>query len=209
MIDLKFADQVITVKKIRDEDFSPLHHEILDQLQYQPHTLLFSDDRWRCIYLGAGEEKAVYCVCDHDQRVFAIELIDERHYLNGRFVGGKYFFNKRISSLANIKASPDSEFGLTFSGLFKIREFVHGYEWARFQFDPRKKTGIDIFLTSFLQSLLMTRFREYQARYKDVHDRNVLFEIRNRNQSGIPIILKTWRGYLRVAKIGLQPIDVR
>lgn len=37
--------------------------------------LTFHDPRWRVTYLGRGEEKAVFCVCDHAQRVFAVELM--------------------------------------------------------------------------------------------------------------------------------------
>jgi hypothetical protein len=206
---LRFSDQLLAVSKIQESDFTVAHHENLSELKYQQQTLHFPDSRWRALYLGAGEEKAVFCVCDHERRVFTVELIDERHYLNGRFVGGKYFFNKRIGSLTNVKANPDSEFGLTFTGLIKVREFAHGYEWARFQFNPRKKSWLDSVLTGFLQSALAAQFSTYQAHYKDVHARNVLFEIRDFRQSGVPVILRDWTGKIRVARIGLQPIDVR
>jgi hypothetical protein len=178
-------------------------------MRYEHGTLIFSDPRWQCNYLGAGEEKAVYCVRDHEQHVFAIELIDERHYLNGRFVGGLYYFNKRLTALENSKANPDSEFGLTFTGLIKVREFVNGYEWGCFQFDPRHKSRIDPLLTSWLQSAYSSQFRQYQSRYRDVHDRNVMFEIKSLDQAGVLMLTKTWAGKLALIKVGLQPIDVR
>jgi hypothetical protein len=206
---LPFGDQILTVSKIQESDFSAAHHETLSEMKYDERALHFLDPRWCALYLGAGEEKAVFCVCDHERRVFAVELIDERHYLNGRFVGGKYFFNKRVKTLADVKANADSEFGLTFTGLIKVREFVYGYEWARFQFDPRKKGWLDNPLTAFLQSMLMPQFNTYQAHYKDVHARNVLFEIRDWRQSGVPIIMKNWAGKVQTLKIGLQPVDVR
>jgi hypothetical protein len=165
--------------------------------------------RWKCLYLGAGEEKAVFCVCDHEHQIFAVEVIDERHYLNGRFVGGKYYFNKRIPALENVKANPDSEFGLTFTGLIKVREFVYGYEWGRFQFDPRCRSLVDPVLTSFLQTLFSGQFRQYHAHYRDVHDRNVMFEIRPFDQAGVPMLVRTWSSKLALVKVGLQPIDVR
>jgi len=71
-------------RKSANRVFTPYHHEILAQMRYEQDSLLFPDDRWQGRYLGRGEEKAVFCVCDHEQRVFALELIDERHYLNGR-----------------------------------------------------------------------------------------------------------------------------
>lgn len=209
MFHLRFGEQIIAVTKIREEDFTTLHHNTLERLRFENGKLLFPNPDWRSLYLGAGEEKAVFCVCDESRRVFAVELIDEPHYLNGRFVGGQYFFSKRVQALHAVRANASSEFGLTFSGLVKVREFVHGYEWSRFQFDPRKQTMIDNLLTTYLQSTLGWRFKEIQAHYKDVHERNVLFEIGEFNQPGIPIILRTWIGILRIARIRLQAIDVR
>ena len=209
MFALRFDQDIVQVSKIRDVDFTPVHHDVLTQMQYQAGRLILPDPRWHSQYLGEGEEKAVFCVCDENQRVFAVELIDERHYLNGRFVTGTYFFDKRIPALNHVKAHADSEFGLMFTGLVKVREFAHGYEWGRFQFDPRRKTALDIPLTAFLQSVFMSQFRHYQSHYRDVHDRNVLFEIRDFHQPGVPLLIKTWTSQLAAVKIGLQPIDVR
>jgi hypothetical protein len=209
VFDLKFGDTLIPVTKITAGQLTEAHRQILMQARYEQQKLSFPDERWHSLYLGAGEEKAVFCVCDDAQRVFAVELIDERHYLNGRFVGGQYFFNLRVPALANVKAQHDSDFGLMFTGLIKVREFVYGYEWARFQFDPQRKTAFDHPLTAFLQSGLMSQFRHYQSQYRDVHDRNVLFEILPINGHGVPVILRTWAGRLTLAKVRLQPVDVR
>src|SRR5258708_37181519 len=170
MFALKFGDEIIEVNKIRDEEFTNAHHDVLSTMCYEHQKLLFSDERWHSLYLGAGEEKAVFCVCDQNHSVFAVEMIDERSYLNGRFVGGKYFFNKHSRSISNQKSQSDSEFSLIFTGLVKVREYVHGYEWSRFQFDPTKRSGVDIFLTSFLQTVFDARFRQYQSHYHDVHE---------------------------------------
>jgi hypothetical protein len=206
---LKFGDQVIPVRKILADDFTPEHHDIIAGLQYQPARLIFPDARWHSLYLGAGEEKAVFGVCDHTGCVFAIELIDERHYLNGRFVGGTYFFQKRIPALTGVKAQPDSEFGLMFTGLIKVREFVHGFEWGHFQFHPFRKTWVDSFFTAWLQSVYNAKYQHYCSLYKDVHDRNVLFEIRAFHESGFPLIVRNQAGRLEMVKIGIQPVDVR
>ena len=141
---LRFGDEVKTVNKIKQDEFTPLHRETLAQVQYEHQNLVFADERWWSIYLGAGEEKAVYCICDHNDRVFALEAIDERHYLNGRFVGGEYFFNVRIGGLVG-KGSSGALIGTSFTGLAKIREYVYGYEWARFQFSPGRKRRLDHF----------------------------------------------------------------
>lgn len=206
---LRFGPHIVPVTKIREQDFTPFHHEILSQMRYEADTLLFSDERWHARYLGRGEEKAVFCVCDHEQRVFAVELIDERHYLNGRFATGQYFFNLRVPPLTGIRAQSDSEFGLMFTGLVKVREFVHGHVWARFPFHPHKKTLLDGLLTSVLQSVYQAQFLAYRERYKDVHEWNVAFEIRSRHQAGFPLLIRTESGHLSLVKVGLQPIDVR
>jgi hypothetical protein len=206
---LSFDGQIIGVTKITEQEFTPAHNDLISSLVYTPQRLTFPDPRWRSLYLGAGEEKAVYCVCDENLRVFALELIDERHYLNGRFVGGQYFANRRVATLANVRANPDSEFGLAFTGLVKVREFVYGYEWSRFQYDPRRFTALDGILTAYLKSFLAAQFNTYRARYEDVHDRNILFEIRPRHQSGVPVLIRDHAGHLKLVKVGLQPIDVR
>lgn len=205
---LKFGNEVKTVSKIEQDEFSPLHREILTQAQYEQRNLAFPDERWRSVYLGAGEEKAVFCVCDHNDRVFALEAIDERHYLNGRFVGGEYFFNARIGGLVS-QGSSGALIGMSFTGLAKIREFVYGYEWARFQFSPEKRLWIDRPLTAFLRSALSSQFNGYRQRYKDVHDRNVMFEIRTLDRRGVPAVAQDWCGKVQLIKVGLQPIDVR
>jgi hypothetical protein len=100
-------------------------------------------------------------------------------------------------------------FGLMFSGKVRVREFVHGYEWARFQFDPRKQSWVDSLLTGWLRSLLGQQFNMYRRHYKDVHDRNVMFELRAPGDRGVPVVVRDWNGKLRLVKVGLQPIDVR
>src|SRR5687767_8195349 len=107
---LQFENEVSIVSKIEKATFTSLHHDILDSLQYADGQLNFADERWKSIYLGAGEEKAVYCICDHEQHVFALEVINENSYLNGRLIDGEYFFDKRIRGLTNIQPNPDALF---------------------------------------------------------------------------------------------------
>jgi hypothetical protein len=209
MFPLRFDDTIREVDKITRNDFTPRHREIMEQAQFHDGNISLPDQQWRSILLGAGEEKAVFCICDHNTKVFAVEAIDERTYLNGRFVGGEYFFDVFAPGFAGARLSPQSLAGLTFSGKLKIREFVNGYEWARFQFDPGKRGWLDALLTSWLQASLGAQFEDYRRHYKDVHERNVLFEIRERGQRGVFAIARDWKGRARVVKVGLQPIDVR
>lgn len=206
MFPLKFDQQIRSVTKIQAHDFTDAHREALMQARFQSGSLSLPDSRWATEYLGAGEEKAVFCICDPDDRVFAVELLDGRTYLNGRFVGGQYFFDLRIPGLSNVKLNPDSEFGLMFTGKVKVREFVHGYEWARFRFDPRKPSWLDGLLTSYLRSLLSSRFNHYRSLYQDVHDRNVLFELRAPHEKGIALFARNRAGQLRLVKVRLQPL---
>lgn len=205
---LKFGNDIRTVEKIQPDQFSSDHKEIVRGVTHNNGQLRFADDRWVSEFLGAGEEKAVFCVCDHNDRVFALELIDERTYLNGRFVGGKYFCDTTAPALRKAQPNGKSLIRLMFTGKVKAREYVDGYEWARFQYDREKKTWVDGWLTSWLRLFLGAQFEHYRARYKDVHERNVMFEIREEGK-GVPVIAKDWIGKVRMLKVGLQPIDVR
>ncbi len=182
---------------------------MISQAKYHEGYLSLPDRGWSTALLGAGEEKAVFVVCDNENRVFALEVIDQRTYLNGRFVGGDYFLSTVASHLQNVKYSSRALVGLTFSGLVKAREYVYGYEWARFQYSPSKQGAFDIILTDWLKSFLTPQFNSYKAQYKDVHDRNIMFEIREKSKKGIPVIVKDWLGKTNFVKVGVQPIDVR
>lgn len=208
MFYLKFGDQIKLVRKIKESEFTSYHHEVLAGIKLQDGNIVIASPDWYSVHLGAGEEKAVFCICDNENRVFALEVIDEKHYLNGRFVGGQYFFDKRIEALQNKKLKPDSWIGLTFTGLVKVREFVYGYEWGRFQLNPNKQVWVDHILTSWVQFFLSSRFNEFKKRYKDVHERNVMLEIRD-SKPGIPVITKDWTGRVRLVRAWIQPIDVR
>ncbi len=209
MLPLKFGTNTYTVSKIERKSFTSLHHEILDSLTYAGGKLIFTDDRWKSAYLGAGEEKAVYCVCDHEQQVFALEIINENTYLNGRLIDGDYFFEKRIRGLTNIEPNPEALFRYVFTGLVKVREYVYGYTWDHFQFDARGKSKLDPIMTSILQGFFGAEVSQYRTHYKDVHDRNVMFEIRPTSERGWPIVYRDCTGKPGFGKVGIRAIDVR
>jgi len=209
MFPLKIGNDVKIVRKIDMGEFSNTHREVISQAEYKDGQLSFPHSGWSASFLGAGEEKAVFVISDNDNRIFALEVIDQRTYLNGRFVGGCYFFETIVSNLQNIKYHPKAVVGLTFTGLVKAREYVHGYEWARFQYSPNKQSAFDTILTSWLRTFFTFQFNTYRSQYKDVHDRNIMFEIRGNTEKGVPITIKNWLGKTMLVKVGIQPIDVR
>jgi hypothetical protein len=60
-----------------------------------------------------------------------------------------------------------------------------------------------------LQSILGARYATYQRHYRDVHERNVLFEVRPHNQRGVPALARDAAGRIHLVRIALQPIDLR
>jgi hypothetical protein len=200
---------VVELFKAGAADFTEWHDHQFAEMRFADRLLHFPDPRWRCVYLGKGEEKAAFCVSDHQQRVFVVEVIDERTYLNGRFATGTYFFERRVAGLSGVDFDSRALIGLRFTGLIKIREFVDGYEWARFQWRPDRRSRLDRPLTAVLHLILGARYDAYQRRYRDVHERNVLFEIRNLHTSGVPMLARDAAGRVRLVRVGLQPVDVR
>lgn len=206
---LLFDHQIRIVEKIQVQEFSHQHREVLQTLRYAQGKLQLSEPTWSASFVGAGEEKAVFCLCDQNNRVFALEAIDERYYQNGRLADGAYFCNLAIEGLRNVPFREEALIGLRFTGLARIREYVYGYEWSRFQLDPHKQTSGDRIVTAWLQFCLAEQYAEYLRHYHDVHGRNILFEIREWTSKGVPVVLRDWSGHLRRAKIGTRPIDVR
>ncbi len=140
----------------------------------------------------------------HDQQFAAVTFADR-----GRFVAGTYFFERRVAGISGVDFDPRALIGLRFTGLIKVREFVDGYEWARFQWRPDRRSRLDRPLTAVLRLVLGGRYEAYQRRYRDVHERNVLFEVRTRNTSGVPVLARDAAGRVRLVRAGLQPVDLR
>ncbi|GAA1653935.1 hypothetical protein [Catellatospora bangladeshensis] len=176
---------------------------------YDGRLLRFPDPEWRCVYLGAGEEKACFGVRDGAGRMFVLEVLDERTYLNGRFVGGTYFGDHRVPGLAGVPKSPGAAIGLRFTGLVKARQWVYGHEWARFRWRPDRPSPLDAPLTAYLRLVLGGRYARYHRHYRDVHERNVLFEVRPARARGVPVVTRDLHGRIGLRRVGLQPIDLR
>lgn len=64
-------------------------------------------------------------------------------------------------------------------------------------------------LTAYLRTWLIGRYQEYRARYGDVHERNVLFELRPLVGRGVPVVVRDAAGRHRQVRVALRPVDVR
>ena len=133
-----FDDGVRLVQKIRKEEVTGEHHRVLAEARLEDRRLVLPVRSWTASCLGWGQEKVVFCVSDDQQRVCAVECIDERTYKNGRAVEADYFFVHDAAGLDGVRWSPLAIGGLRFTGLIKVREFIYGYVWCRFPFDPRR-----------------------------------------------------------------------
>lgn len=205
---MMFGGEAKRVSKIQRADFTPHHHAVIESITYADGSLIFNDERWVSVYLGAGEEKAVYCICDHQDFVFALEVINEHTYLNGRLIDGEYFFENRVSGLANVQPDENALYRYAFTGLVKSREFIYGYTWDRFQCGNRK-SWLDSLATAYLQTFLGGQAAHYRAHYKDAHDRNLMFELQPWRPTGLPVIYGDCTGKLRLGSVTLRGIDLR
>jgi hypothetical protein len=114
-----------------------------------------------------------------------------------------------VPGLAGVPKSPGATIGLRFTGLVKARQWAYGHEWARFRWRPDRPSPLDGPLTAYLRLMLGGRYAAYQRRYRDVHERNVLFEVRPAAARGVPVLVRDGSGRVRVARVGLAPIDLR
>ena len=208
---LLFDGELVDVRKLLLEEFCEHHRNVLLGMKVCGEGLHFPNTDWRVRFLGMGEEKAVYCVCDSDNRVFALEVLRVAGYRNGRLADTEYYEQQMyIPQLRELERGTDSIFQDGFSGNLKVREFVHGYEWAKFHLRVDKPTfGVDTFLTTVLQAIWSNRFQQFATTFGDVHDANVMFELRNWRMTGFPIPAFDAAGKFHIFRVGLRPIDVR
>jgi len=196
-------------QKIMKHEVSPTHLEIIRNIELKNQQLIFPENAvmWMSGLLGSGEEKAVYVVRDRQSKIFALELINEKHYLNGRLIDGEYFGAVQAKGIRGVRLNPESVIGLEFTGLVKIREFIYGYEWGGF--NAYKNKFINSIVAKRLKTKLKEDFDRYYNNYKDVHDRNVMFELCPPSQKGVKVFMKDISGVRRRFSIRLRGIDLR
>ncbi len=83
-----------------------------------------------------------------------------------------------------------------------------GSAW-RFGWRPDRAGRLDALLTGYLRLFLGGRYDRYRRQYSDVHERNVLFEVRPARARGVPVLARDLAGRVRLVRVGLQPIDLR
>lgn len=206
---MKFGDELCMVSKLKKSDYSDRHIECIRNMRYENKRLIFDNANWKSILLGAGEEKAVYAVCDENKKVFALELIDERYYLNGRLIEGEYFGNITCKGVKGQRFNPDSLIGLCFTGLVRPREFVYGFEWGMFRRNHNSSSVFDGIITEYLHMLFHSEFEYFSEHFKDVHDRNVMFEILPRGMGKVNISFIGADNVLRRISVNIRGIDLR
>jgi hypothetical protein len=91
----------------------------------------------------------------------------------------------------------------------KVRQFADGNEYARFQWRPDRRRGVDHLLTAWLRTFLSGQYRRYGKRYRDVHERNVPFEPHPWYARGVPVLMRDASGRVRLARVRLAPVDLR
>ena len=195
--------------KIMKHEVTPQHIEMIKNITFSDGKLHFPENSslWMSGFLGHGEEKAVYVVRDRQSRIFALEIIDEKHYLNGRLVDGEYFATIYNANLRGIRFNPESVIGLEFTGLVKMREFIYGYEWSGYGL--HKNAFLNSLIVQYLRTFLRSDFERYYENYKDVHERNVMFELCHRKTKGVPLTITAITGRKHKFSVRLRGIDLR
>lgn len=206
---MDFNGEIRMVKKLPTNGFTQAHAREIVAMQFSQQKLYFSDSAWSSKLLGSGEEKAVYAVCDSENHVFALELIDERYYLNGRVIGGTYFGEIQCGGIKGCCLHPEALVGLQFTGLVKPREYIRGFEWGRFHWNANRNHLFDHLITVCLHRVFRQDFLEMAQRYGDAHDRNIFFELLPAGEGKTSLYLKNCAGKWERLSLQLRGIDLR
>ena len=178
------------------------HAAQIRQAVYDGRLLRFPDPAWRCAYLGAGEEKACFGVRDADGRMFVLEVIDERTYLNGRFVGGAYFGDQRVPGLAGVPKSARATVGLRFTGRSRPGS---GCTATSGRVSRGGRTGAAASTRCSPDTCgwsSAAAYDRYRRQYSDVHERNVMFEVRPARAGECRCSRRDLSGRIRLMRVG-------
>lgn len=213
------------VRKLTVAEWSEHHSQVLQEAQLtNAKHLQFPETGWSSLWLGAGEEKAVFLVIDPQDRAFALEVIDERRFMGGKLVEGTYFAEFTIPGIAEFEVSPGRPFSQIYTGKVKAREFIVGdvwADWGRCWFErlPAWKAFLmflPLSIFSGIGILLAGPKRNYlQKQWDDAHDANLAIEMlplsnpERKDHYPLPLLYVDYGGKCHLCWIRLTPIDVR
>ncbi len=208
--------------KLDPVDFTTQHLTTLASGHFDANNrLAFDNPAWGSAWLGAGEEKAVFLIVDGENRAFALELLVQGGYQDGRLVDGYYLANFQISQIAGRKRDPRCAFSLKFSGEAKAREFIFGETLAGPPLKHMSPSGnfgnsiINKLAWRWAKSIVYPYFCENQRRYRDAHEANVAIEFiplhnpQRKSHFLFPILALGHDGRLHWYYYRLTCIDVR
>jgi hypothetical protein len=210
-------------KKLDPVDFSAAHIQTLGsaRLSDSRQQLSFDNPAWKSIYLGAGEEKAVFLIIDEEERAFALELLVKGGYLNGRLTEGYYLADLHLSHISGVRRDPKAILSLTYSGEAKVREFIYGATLVEVALGTRRAEANPLF--RFISAVAMNwasyvinpRYHQVRRTFKDAHEANVAIELiplhnpERKSHSLLPIPVVAYDKKLHWYFYRLTPIDVR
>lgn len=215
--------QVWQAVKLDPVDFEESHRQALLTARLTPEReLVFGAPGWKSVWIGAGEEKAVFLVIDPLNRAFALEVLAKGTYLAGRLTEGHYFADLHVPGLANVRWDSRAVCGHIFSGEVKAREFIYGdtLSGPGLKPEPAVKPSLLARLVgkcsrSWAYSVVYARYKQIRRTYKDAHEANVMFELLPLNNPEkkdhylFPLLWLEEDGRLHLRFYRLTPIDVR
>jgi hypothetical protein len=217
-----FGGQVFSAQKIDPVNFTAHHISIIKTATLtENRELVFANPAWQSVWLGAGEEKAVYLVVDEHRQAFAIELLVKDGYQYGHLTEGYYLAEMNLPQICGLKRVQSACLSLVYSGEIKVREFIYGETVADISFKSSRKKGnpvwafIDFMSKKWARFVFMPRHVELYRTFRDVHDANIMIELiplhnpQRKKHNKIPIPFLAEDGNLRLFYYRLTPIDVR
>ena len=204
-------------------EFDATHRQAIATTRLSANReLIFETAGWQSVWIGAGEEKAVFLVVDPQGRAFALELLAKGTYLEGHLAEGHYFEEIHVPGLTNFRWNTHSLFDHVFSGRVKVREFVYGDTLAGpgLRQPPIHKANplsrlISLFVRNWISWVVSPRYWHFRRLFRDAHEANVMIELlplsnpEHKSHYLIPVPWLEDDGRLHLRFYRLTPIDVR
>lgn len=217
------GDQVLEATKLNLGEFDEWHRQaVLTARLNENRELVFGVPGWKSVWMGAGEEKAVFLVIDSHNRAFALEVLAKASYLDGRLTEGHYFGDLIVPGLINTRWDNSSLFGHIFSGEVKAREFIYGDTLAGPGLRTLPVKPGNLFNKCLGQmcrhlrnNVVALRYDKVRRTYRDAHEANVVVELlplsnpENKKHYFLPTLALEDDGKLHWRFFRLTPIDVR